>query len=111
MAPAAATLDPAVLRKAADGACRLMKALSNPDRLLLLCHLAQGESRVGDLEELTGIGQPTLSQQLGVLREEGLVATRREGKSIHYSVDSPQALAVMGVLYEQFCAKPKGKRR
>lgn len=109
--PAETLLDPAALRKAADEACRLLKALSNPDRLLLLCHLAQGEARVGELEELSGIAQPTLSQQLGVLREEGLVATRREGKNIHYSIDSAQAMAVMGVLYEQFCEQPKGKRR
>ncbi len=109
--PTEATIDPAVLRKAADEACRLMKALSNPDRLLLLCHLMQGETCVGELEELSGIAQPTLSQQLGVLREEGLVSTRREGKNIHYSFDSPQALAVMAALYQQFCGKPKGKKR
>jgi DNA-binding transcriptional ArsR family regulator len=59
---------------------------------------------VGELEAQLGIRQPTLSQQLGVLRESGLVATRREGKNIFYSVASPQALAVMSVLYQQFCA-------
>ena len=109
--PPQAILDPTALRKAADGACSLLKALSNPDRLLLLCHLTQGEMRVGDLEEKSGIAQPTLSQQLAVLREEGLVSTRREGKSIHYSIDSPQALAVMTVLYQQFCEAPKGRKR
>lgn len=92
-----------ILRRSADSACRLMKALSNPDRLLLLCQLTQGEKRVGELEELVGISQPTLSQQLGVLREEGLVNTRREGKNIYYQIASPQALAVMNVLFEQFC--------
>jgi len=97
-------LDLAVLRHSADRACRLLKTLSNPDRLLLLCQLTQGEKTVGELESLVGIGQPTLSQQLGVLREEGLVSTRREGKHIHYQVVSSQALAVMGVLYTQFCA-------
>lgn len=91
------------MRAAAEGACRLMKALSNPDRLLLLCQLSQGELRVGELEERLGIVQPTLSQQLAVLRDEGLVATRREGKHIHYRVASPQALAVLAVLYQQFC--------
>lgn len=96
-------LDPARVRAAADAACRLMKVLSNPDRLLLLCELSQGERCVGEFETLCGITQPTLSQQLGVLRDEGLVATRREGKHIHYRIDSPQALAVMGVLYDQFC--------
>ena len=104
-------MDLDVLRAAAGEVSRLMKALSNPDRLLLLCQLAQGEKRVGELEELVGIVQPTLSQQLGVLRDEGLVSTRREGKNIHYRIDSPQALAVMSVLYEQFCGKPKGKKR
>ena len=91
------------LRQAAESACRLMKVLSNRDRLLLLCQLSQGEKRVGELEELVGVSQPTLSQQLGVLREEGLVTTRRDGKNIYYEIASPQALAVMNVLFEQFC--------
>lgn len=109
--PSATLIDPDLLRSSADAACRLLKTLSNPDRLLLLCHLAQGEMRVGELEAMTGVLQPTLSQQLAVLREEGLVSTRREGKNIHYSIDSPQALAVMAVLYEQFCVTPsKGKK-
>ena len=96
------------LRRSADSACRLMKVLSNPDRLLLLCQLSQGEKRVGELEELVGISQPTLSQQLGVLREEGLVNTRREGKNIYYQIASPEALAVMNVLFEQFCGPAQG---
>jgi DNA-binding transcriptional ArsR family regulator len=62
--------------------------------------------RVGELEQLLGIVQPTLSQQLTVLREEQLVNTRREGKSIYYSVKSPQALAVIQTLYQQFCSAP-----
>lgn len=100
-------MDINVLRQSADAASRLMKALSNPDRLLLLCQLAQGEKRVGELEDIVGILQPTLSQQLGVLRDEGLVSTRREGKNIYYRIDSPQALAVLNVLYTQFCETPK----
>ncbi|MBU0747955.1 MAG: metalloregulator ArsR/SmtB family transcription factor [Gammaproteobacteria bacterium] len=95
------------LRRSADSACRLMKVLSNPDRLLLLCQLSQGEKRVGELEALVGISQPTLSQQLGVLREEGLVNTRRDGKNIYYEIASPQAMAVMNVLFEQFCGPAK----
>ena len=96
-------LDLEVLRQSAAAACKLLKALSNPDRLLLLCQLSQGEKNVGELEALVGIAQPTLSQQLGVLRDEGLVSTRREGKNIYYCINSPQAMAVMGVLYTQFC--------
>jgi DNA-binding transcriptional ArsR family regulator len=100
-------LDLEEMQSAAGRACRLMKVLANPDRLLILCQLANGERRVGELEELLGIVQPTLSQQLTVLRDEGLVSTRREGKNIHYALTSPKALAVMQVLYEQFCVYEK----
>ncbi|WP_250454181.1 metalloregulator ArsR/SmtB family transcription factor [Caballeronia sp. ATUFL_M2_KS44] len=96
-------IDLAAMHAGADDACALLKVLANPDRLLLMCQLSQGELSVGELEEELGIHQPTLSQQLGVLRENELVSTRREGKSIFYSVVSPQALAVMAVLYKQFC--------
>lgn len=98
------------MREAADSACALMKVLSNPDRLLLLCQLAEGEKNVGELQELLGIVQPTLSQQLAVLRAESLVGTRREGKNIYYRIASPEALAVMEVLYLQFCKPAKRGR-
>ena len=97
------------MHAAADRACRLMKVLSNPDRLLILCQLSQGEWRVGELEALLGIMQPTLSQQLTVLRDEALVSTRREGKTIYYALSSPETLAVMQVLFEQFCKTEKEK--
>jgi DNA-binding transcriptional ArsR family regulator len=96
------------MQQAAGQACRLLKVLSNPDRLMILCQLAQGEMRVGEMEESLGIGQPTLSQQLTVLRDEELVSTRREGKNIYYQLSSVQALALMKVLYEQFCSTEKG---
>ena len=57
-------LDLEQMKASAGNACRLMKVLSNPDRLMLLCQLSQGEKRVGELEEILGIVQPTLSQQL-----------------------------------------------
>ena len=105
-------IDLDAMRTAADGACRLMKTLSNPDRLLLLCQLSQGELRVGELEERLGIVQPTLSQQLTVLRNMDLVATRREGKNIYYQLTSQEALAVMKSLYEQFCnTRPTRSKR
>lgn len=97
-------LDIQQLRANADAAGQLLKALANPDRLLLLCQLSQGERNVSELESLLGIQQPTLSQQLAVLRREGLVATRREGKQIYYSISSPAALAVINTLYQLFCA-------
>ena len=94
------------MQAAAREACGLLKVLSNPDRLLILCQLSQGEARVGELEEILGIVQPTLSQQLTVLREEQLVTTRRDGKNIYYSLASPQALAVIETLYQHFCSAP-----
>ncbi len=96
-------IDLADMHKAADQACRLMKVLANSDRLMLLCELAQGEKCVSELEEILGIVQPTLSQQLTVLRNEDLVTTRREGKNIYYQISSPEALAVMQVLYKTYC--------
>lgn len=105
------TLDLTAMRRAAEAACALMKVLSNPDRLLLLCLLSEGERNVSELEAALGIVQPTLSQQLAVLREQGLVATRREGKSIYYSLASAQAMAVMRTLDEQFCRTPTKRNR
>jgi DNA-binding transcriptional ArsR family regulator len=77
--------------------------LANANRLLLMCQLSQGEKCVGELEELLDLHQPTLSQQLGVLRSEGLVSTRRDGKKIYYSVADPRVLALLGTLYELYC--------
>jgi DNA-binding transcriptional ArsR family regulator len=93
------------LRANAGAAGQLLKTLANPDRLLLLCQLSQGERNVGELEALLGIVQPTLSQQLAVLRREGLVDTRRDGKQVYYRISSPQALAVINTLYQLFCAE------
>ncbi len=100
-----AVIDMAAMREAAGNASRLMKVLSNPDRLLILCQLAQGEHRVGELEALLGIVQPTLSQQLTVLRDEALVATRREGKHVHYRIDNAAVLSVIQALYVNFCGR------
>lgn len=98
-------IDPERLRQAAGQAVALLKALGNEDRLLLLCQLSQGELSVGDLEAALDIRQPTLSQQLGVLRNEGLVATRRDGKRIFYSLADNNAMQVLGLLYQLFCPK------
>ena len=111
MMVAVENLDMRAMQLAATKASGLLKALANPDRLLLLCQLTQGEHCVSEMEGLLGILQPTLSQQLGVLRQEGLVTTRREGKQIFYSMASQEALAVMHVLYQQFCAPATGEIR
>lgn len=103
-------IDLAGLQAAALQATGLLKVLANPDRLLLLCQMTQGEYCVADLEELTGIRQPTLSQQLTVLREEEMVNTRREGKQVFYSIASREAMAVMQVLYELYCGNRIGSK-
>lgn len=93
------------MREAAEAATALLRVLANEDRLLLLCQMTEGEKSVGELEALLDIRQPTLSQQLGVLRAEGLVTTRREGKRIYYAVADPKVLAVLNTLYGLYCAK------
>ena len=103
------TLDLGQMQATAQEVCALMKVLSNPDRLLILCRLSEGEQSVGALEESLGIVQPTLSQQLTVLRNESLVATRRDGKHIFYRLSGGPVMAVMQVLFEQFC-KPRRPR-
>lgn len=99
------SIDPAVLRAAAGQAVGALKLLANEERLLLLCQLSQGEMCVSDLEVELDIHQPTLSQQLGVLRGEGVVSTRRDGKRIFYSVADPRVLQVLDVLYRLYCPK------
>jgi ArsR family transcriptional regulator len=98
-------IDPADLRSAAAQAVGALKLLANEDRLLLLCQLSQGEMCVGELEEALEIHQPTLSQQLGVLRGEGVVNTRREGKNIFYSIAEPALLEILAVLHRIYCPK------
>ena len=105
MSTVRAVIDPDLLRIAAAQAVNAVKVLANEDRLLLLCQLSQGEMCVGDLEEALDIHQPTLSQQLGVLRAEGVVNTRRDGKRIYYSVADPNVMQVLEVLYRLYCPK------
>ena len=102
-------LDIEQLRRSAGEACGMLKVLANQDRLMLLCQMTQGEYCVSELEEMTGIRQPTLSQQLTVLRDEAMVNTRREGKQIYYTIASKEAMAVMQVLYELYCGEGKAK--
>jgi ArsR family transcriptional regulator len=98
-------IDPTRLRDAAGQAVGALKVLANEERLLLLCQLSQGEMCVSDLEETLDIHQPTLSQQLGVLRTEGVVNTRRDGKYVYYSVADPDVMQLLEVLYRLYCPK------
>lgn len=91
------------LQAAVNVACTLLKALSNQDRLRLLCQMTQGEFSVGELQATTGVRQPTLSQQLAVLRDEGILDTRRDGRQIFYSIASEHALAALNFLHALYC--------
>ncbi len=98
-------LNVAAMHSGAAEATAVLRVLANEDRLLLLCELSQGEKSVGELEELLDLHQPTLSQQLGVLRTEGLVETRRDGKRIYYSVADRKVLTLLKTLYDLYCPK------
>ncbi|MFA9218364.1 MAG: ArsR/SmtB family transcription factor [Sphingomonadaceae bacterium] len=105
MTPSPPPLDMSALRAGAGLAVNALKVLANEDRLLLLCQMSQGEICVSALEQALAIRQPTLSQQLSVLRNEGVVTTRRDGKNIYYSVASPELLAILTLLYQLYCPK------
>lgn len=87
----------------ADDAARLMKALSNRNRLMILCRLTGGERQVGDLAAEVGLSQSALSQHLALLREDGLVAARREGVAMHYAIADPAVERVIALLAELYC--------
>lgn len=94
----------AQLNEVAGEASALLSRLANPDRLLILCLLVNGEKNVSEIGQESGIVQPTLSQQLTVLRKDGLVHTRRNGKYVYYRLENEQVLALMQTLYQIFCA-------
>lgn len=95
--------DISIIRDSASAASKMLKILANEDRLLILCALSQGARNVGELEELLGIRQPTLSQQLTVLREEKLVTSERNGKYMVYSLASEEAIKIMETLFSLYC--------
>lgn len=103
IALAAAPIDLDVMRSHATQVVTTLKLLGNADRLLLLCQLALQERTVGELEQLTGVTQPTLSQQLGILRREGVVTTRREGKFIWYRMADERILQLIQTMYRLYC--------
>ena len=86
------------IRNSASQACSILKLLANEDRLMLLCQLTQGEKNVGELESATNIQQPTLSQQLTILRKDGIVTIRKDGKFNYYSIASDEVIQVMQTL-------------
>ena len=92
-----------LLHESAGKAAQLMRLLGNEHRLLVLCLLADGEMHVGALQEQVGLSQSALSQHLAKLREDGLVATRRESQTIHYRIADPAVLRLIGTLADIYC--------
>lgn len=85
----------------AGKAAKLLKALSNESRLMILCQIGEGERQVADLD--LGLSQSALSQHLARLREDGLITARRQGTAVFYSISDPSALKVIGTLAEIYC--------
>ena len=96
-------LDPTALSAAADEASDFLKSLASPVRLRILCMIADREASVGELAEGLGVRQSVASQHLALLRKDGLVAARREGQTIWYSLADPRVLGIIHVLQATFC--------
>jgi DNA-binding transcriptional ArsR family regulator len=95
----------------AEAAAELLKALGNPQRLRILCLLVDGERSVGEINEAVPLSQSALSQHLAVLREQDLVATRREAQTIYYRLQDGPAVAILDTLHQQFCPPPRPSGR
>ncbi|HEX5094170.1 MAG TPA: metalloregulator ArsR/SmtB family transcription factor [Burkholderiales bacterium] len=108
---ATADMNMGELQSRALRAAGLLKAMSNPVRLMVLCQLAEGEKSVGELEKVVKTSQSALSQHLAVLRERGLVRARRAGQSIFYDLDGAEAPALLAALYEVYCRNVGKARR
>ena len=99
------------LQRSARRAAPLLKAMSNPSRLVILCQLAEGERSVGELEEEVGLSQSGISQHLAILRREHVVATRRDKQTVFYSLASADVVALMATLHKVFCKPAKAAAR
>ncbi len=99
---------PEDMSTSAASAAAFLKALAHEGRLMILCHLVDGERSVGELESLLGLRQAAVSQMLARLRDEGMVHTRRAGKTVYYSLKDQNAAQVLELLYTLFCDGDKG---
>ena len=91
------------MKESAEVVAGLLKMLSAPNRLLILCHLIESEQCVTDLCELVGMKPPAMSQQLAILRREGLLSSRRDGQTIFYAIADEKVEKLMSFLYETYC--------
>ena len=97
------TVPPEQMLRNATAAAAFLKAFAHEGRLMILCYLASGEKSVTELETLLDSRQAAVSQQLARLRQEGLVACRRDGKAIYYSLQDPKVRHTIGMMYDLFC--------
>jgi DNA-binding transcriptional ArsR family regulator len=104
-------MDPIALQQNVCEAAQLMKALSNPHRLAILCQLLEGEKSVGQLVALIGLSQSALSQHLARLRRDRLVRTRRAAQTIYYALDGAHARIVLNTLHQLYCRDHAGAGR
>lgn len=103
METAMLSAETSTLRGKVDVASAFLKKMSNPDRLMVCCVLAEGEHSVRAIEDALGIRQPGLSQQLAELREAGLIVGRKQGKQVFYRLADPRVKAFIDTMYELFC--------
>ena len=99
--------DLSLFEESAGRAASLLRLLSNERRLMILCQLANGELSVGEIQSRVGLSQSALSQHLALLREDGVVATRRESQTIYYRIVDHAAMRVIETLAELFCPPEK----
>ena len=95
----------------AGEAAAMLKALAHEARLMVLCQLVEGERSAGALQDMTSLSQSALSQHLARLREEGLVATRREAQTIFYRLADPNAARILGTLAAIYCPPSRKRSR
>lgn len=100
-------IDAADMQSHAEQAAALLKSLAHPARLRVLCHLVDGEASVSELQAQVALSMSALSQHLALMRDAGLVSTRREAQTIYYALADSPALGVMHALYDAYCGKGK----
>ena len=97
------TPDSNKMQDKAEYATDFLKSLAHTSRLMILCRLSEGPTTVGELEEMLGVRQSSVSKQLARLRQEGLVTSQRDGRSIYYDIADERARRIVATVYELFC--------
>lgn len=97
-------LPPEEMAGHAEEAAEVLKSIANPNRLMILCSLAESEMTVGAINDRVPLSQSALSQHLARLRAENIVTSRKEGQTVHYRISDPRIVELMSRLYELYCA-------